>query len=80
MVAAFVSTVLLQLLLVYLPVLLTRLGVAPDNVLVRTVTEGFGVRPLNIRDALIALASGLLVLLGVELWKWFARRARPVSR
>ncbi len=74
MVLAFVSTVALQVLLIYLPTWLAWAGVSPDNAFVRVLTDGFGVRPLNVRDALLSFASGLLVLLGVELWKWNIRR------
>ena len=58
MVLAFFSTVLLQLVVIYVP-FMQRI---------------FATQALGARDVLIALASGLIVLAGVELWKWNVRR------
>jgi Ca2+-transporting ATPase len=63
MVWAFLSTALLQLIVIYVP-FLQRI---------------FGTRPLPAMDVLVALASGLTVLMGVEFWKFFARRRNPVA-
>ena len=58
MVAAFLSTVLLQLMVIYVPFF-----------------QGiFKTQALGFVEVLIALGMGVLVLLCVELWKWFLRR------
>ena len=61
MVLAFVSTIALQLLVVYVP-FLQRI---------------FGTQSLNLRDILIAFALALIVFLAVEAWKWNIRRNLP---
>ncbi len=53
MVLAFLSTVLLQLLVIYVPFF----------------QHIFGTQPLGMRDVLIALVVGVVTLLAVELWK-----------
>lgn len=58
MVLAFVSTVVLQLIVIYVP-FFQRI---------------FGTQPLYTRDVLLALGMALLVLVGTELWKWNIRR------
>jgi Ca2+-transporting ATPase len=58
MVVAFLSTVGLQVAVVYLPFL----------------QEVFSTAPLGTRDLLIAFGSGLLVLVVVEAWKLVLRR------
>jgi Ca2+-transporting ATPase len=58
MVAAFLSTVGLQVAVVYLPFL----------------QRVFSTKPLGIRDLLIAFGSGLAVVAVVEVWKWVLRR------
>ncbi|MGL4647927.1 MAG: cation-translocating P-type ATPase, partial [Caldilineaceae bacterium] len=62
MVVAFFSTVILQLLVIYVPFL--------QNI--------FGTQPLGVRDVLIALGVGIVTLVAVEIWKLtFARRSNP---
>jgi Ca2+-transporting ATPase len=58
MVWAFLSTLVLQLLVIYVP-FLQRI---------------FGTQALGVRDVLIALGAGVVVLFGTEVWKWFMRR------
>ncbi len=58
MVAAFVSTVLLQLLVIYVPFFQSI----------------FRTQALGLLEVLIALVMGVLVLLVVEVWKWNLRR------
>jgi Ca2+-transporting ATPase len=64
MVLAVVSTVLLQLLVIYVPFL----------------QQIFDTQPLGLRDLLIIAAASLLVLLAVEIWKWGLRRRTRLSR
>lgn len=64
MVLAVASTVLLQLLVIYVPFL----------------QEIFGTQALGLRDLLIIAAASLLVLLAVEIWKWRLRRRTRLSR
>jgi len=58
MVIAFFSTIILQLLVVYVPFLQVI----------------FGTLPLNLRDLLIAFGLAIVVFLAVEVWKWNIRR------
>ncbi len=58
MVAAFLSTVLLQLMVIYVPFFQ---GI-------------FKTQALSFTEVLIALGMGLLVLFAVEIWKWVLRR------
>ncbi len=64
MVVAFLSTVGLQVAVVYLPFL----------------QKVFSTSPLGARDLLIAFGSGLAVLAAVEPWKWALRRTTTASR
>jgi Ca2+-transporting ATPase len=57
MLGAGLLTVVLQLLVVYVPFLQTV----------------FGTAPLSVRDLLIAIAAAVAVLLLVEVWKWASR-------
>ncbi len=61
MVVAFLSTVGLQVAVVYLPFL----------------QRVFKTDPLGLRDLGIAFGSGLAVLVVVEAWKWVLRRRKP---
>jgi Ca2+-transporting ATPase len=58
MVAAFISTVLLQLMVIYVP-FFQRI---------------FRTQALDVTEVLLALSMGVLVLFIVEIWKWFLRR------
>jgi Ca2+-transporting ATPase len=61
MVMAFFSTIVLQLLVIYVPFLQTI----------------FGTQALNARDILIAFGLAIVVFLVVEAWKWNIRRKTP---
>ncbi len=58
MVAAFLSTVLLQLMVIYVPFFQ---GI-------------FRTQALDVTEVLLALGMGVIVLLAVEVWKWILRR------
>lgn len=63
MILAFLSTVGLQLVVIYVPIF--------QNI--------FGTRALPWQDLVTSLASALIVLLCVELWKYFVRQRRPAT-
>ena len=61
MVWAILSTVVLQLLVIYVPFFQAI----------------FGTSPLNFQQLLVALLASLAVIVVVEIWKWVLRRRRP---